>query len=571
MLAKQKWYNVVAFFVISGAMFSACGTTPVAPDATTGPVAGAATSASQPAAPPATTTTTASGSTAMPDQPPADTAASGVRALNGKLTVAIQGAVPVEGAPLTRTQKAWQKALNKYRELQPSVELNVIDVPAQQNGEQFCATLVAGNQMPDVSLINECNYFRPTAQEIADGTSITTDFKPFEDEINPYTGKPWRDDWISDALRTGRCTEAGAVNTWTCQTVYIEASGIYVNLDILKEYGYDALPGSFNEIWALSDTINKDGKYAAWDNYTGSHDQFARSVFTSLAMDRFVEAGGDLNNLAGWTQDPNFSFAARTEDYCKGIYWSSTHPSIQESLRQVDRFVEASPGGSASYFDPAREQHGQLWLSGQAAFRYAGNNELSSILQAQDDGVFNVKNWTIGAFSKITKDDLIDKDVEIAFDGDFWNNFGGNGDVFAPTANVRASGEDANVDLMARDFLQFLSSPAGQQRILDMGLGIPINPEVFKQANDPRLEAWLAVKPKRFEGVTQPPGGAFSNDLMREPEKNLAAWMTGIIDFESATKLADESATRTLTKRLEDELIKQGKALPAACEPFASR
>jgi ABC-type glycerol-3-phosphate transport system substrate-binding protein len=111
-----------------------------------------------------------------------------MRELSGEITVAVEGAVPVPGAPPTKRQQAWQKILGIYNQLQPEVTVNLIDLPAGGTGEQFCETRIASQTMPDISMIGNCDYFRPTPAELAAGTVIATDFMPFQDEINPYTG-----------------------------------------------------------------------------------------------------------------------------------------------------------------------------------------------------------------------------------------------------------------------------------------------------------------------------------------------------------------------------------------------
>jgi len=511
----------------------------------------------------------AAAGTAAAEVPGAATGTGEMRQLKGKLTIAIQGALPAPGAPATRGQEAWQRFFDTYKKHQPNVEIEIIDLPAGQTGEEWCEANKQAKTLPDISMIGECNYFRPSPEEVQKGLNIAMDFAPFENEINPYSGKPWQEDWLNDYWRKGRCTERGAYDMWTCMIPQLGASALSVNMDILKEYGYDDMPKNYTELWALSDQINKDGKYVAWDAPSWILLQFGWIMFTNLAMDSWQAAGGDLNNLQVSNgevyKEPN-----NTINLCNGNFTASNNPSIQEALQQTKRFPDAFPGGAAAFFDPARTESGTQWITGQAAFAY-GAGGYGAILNAKEEGTWGEFNWATKAFPKLAKEDLINKDLPIYFDGEPFHVAGGAGDIFAPTPNVRASGEDPNVDLMVRDFFQFMSSPEGNQRVVDSG-GIPANAELFKKL-PPELQAITEVKKEVFTGVTQPPG-TMANWILAfaDNEKNLEAWMAGQLDFETAMKKADENATREMVSRLEDQLQNFGLTeLPEPCKPWATR
>jgi ABC-type glycerol-3-phosphate transport system substrate-binding protein len=269
--------------------------------------------------------------------------------------------------------------------------------------------------------------------------------------------------------------------------------------------------------------------------------------------------------MSAWTPQQN------TIQWCNKNFWSSEHADIQEALQQWKRLVDAYPGGGAAYFDPARDQNGTLFLIGQAAMSYNGTWFYGAMQQAEKDGTLMVKDWGVQRFPKLVKDDLFNKDLEIFFDGEPFLWAFGQGDVFAPTPNVRASGEDPNVDLIVRDFFQFMSAEG--MGMIDLATGqIPLNPKALEQAN-PALKNWLTIKPEIFDGISQPPG-SFSNQIIYtdDTEKNIQAWAAGQVDFETATKRADENATQSMVKKLEDVMDDIGLTeLPEECKPWASK
>lgn len=491
--------------------------------------------------------------------------ASAVRQLTGKVTVGTTASVASEGAEPTAWQTAWAASIAEYKRLQPGVEVELIDVPGEPEGEAFCQANTAAKSMPDISLMDECSGFRPTAEEVANGTSIAIDFKPFEDEVSPYTGKPWREDWASDYWRTSRCTEFGAIDSWTCQPGSMFQFAVWVNLDILKEYGYDDIPSTYAELFALSDKINADGKYLAWDNAASVLNAYAGVAFTSLTMDRWQAAGGDPADIQGSARVLAAQPGA-TVSWCNGTYTSANNPSIQEALKLEKRFLDTSPGGAAGFLDPSRDTTGRAWLTGKAAFRYDASFFYSNVKAAEAEGVLNVSNWAPRPFPVLVNGDLEDKSIAIAFDGEPFLPGGGRGDNFAPKPEVRKSGVDENVDLIVRDFFQFLSSPTGQQRYVATNQ-LPANPSV---PVDDALRQFLDIRAEVFEGVTQPPGGRVGVPLVSDRE--IQGWMQGVGDFTSALNAADENIRRAQVQSLEDNLSAAGLTeLPTECAPWKTQ
>ena len=499
-----------------------------------------------------------------------------MRKLSGKIRVAVQGAIPAPGAPETGNQRFWRQALTLYSKYQPNVEVEIEDVaPGGGPGEQWCEAKKTVADMSDISYVGECNYFRPSPDQVARGENIAMDFKVYEDEINPYTGKPWKDDWYSDYVRLGRCTENGAYDMWTCQTVQYGGQAIWVNWDILKQFGYDhTFPETYTELYELADKINASGTYVAWDGPAYSDGWFTRSLFSILTMDIYEDVlGGTIAPPAALQQSNKEALAPENilPHMCDGSLWASNSPSMQEALKQFKRFVDSFPGGGAAFFDPARSQGSELWLAGQAAMDYHTQGLYGAILQAMTDGVFAVEDWGVVTFPKLTKEDLFNKDLPIYFEGTYFAVGGGSGDVFAPTPNVRASGEDPNVDLIVRDFFQFMSSAeVSEIRARETG-AISLNPDVSQEL-DPRLAGWQSVRDPMFDGVTQPPG-TYANYIVytHDPEFNIRAWLSGQLAFEEAMKAADENATQEWVRRMTDTLKARGEDLPDVCKEWATK
>lgn len=500
---------------------------------------------------------------------------SALRQLSGKVNLAANAIAAVPGMPETDNQRFWRQALTLYKVYQPNVEVVLEDVPADGGAsEAWCNNKVTAKQMPDLAFVAECNYFRPTIEQVRLGLNIATDFKPFEEEISPYSGKPWKEDWANDFFRTGRCTEGGAYDMWTCQTNALSGEGIWVNWDILKEFGYDhTFPKNFTELEALSKKINESGKYVAWDGPAYPLDWAVRDWTSLLTMDTYTGLlGGQIDTPANIQasnvkiySDPLLQLTAM----CDKSLWSSNNKGIQEALRQVKRWTEMWPGGSAYFGDPTRPVNGEKWYAGQAAFMYHGNWAYGSIRQAMKDGVFTIKDWGVHPWPQLTEEDLFDKSVEIAFGGTGFLFGGGGGDIFAPTPNVRISGEDANVDLIVRDFFQFMSSAQVATIFAQETGNIPLNPAVFTNI-DPRLEAWLTMRDPMYDGVTQPLATFMNIYYNGDPEIALKTWLMGgsTDDLETVLLKADENSTRELVRKAIDYLPKENLTLPAVCEAW---
>jgi hypothetical protein len=425
--------------------------------------------------------------------------------------------------------------------------------------------------MPDITTLGNCEGFRPSAAEIEAGTSIATDFKAFEGEINPYTNKAWKEDWLNDQVRLARCQEQGAVNEWTCQTSFLEMKMIQVNWDILNELGITTFPTTVAGLLAMSDQINASGKYVAWDNKRFRYWNYRNNLASLLAMDVYEGAGGDPNDLAHNPFDGQGN-PTEVEAWCTRKLWISEHPSLKETMLQGQKFVEVN-GGAESFFDETREA-GQQFLNGQAAMWWRTSSDDEQLLnQAIADGTYKVANSTLEYFPDVTSADLIDGSTPISFNGEWFVEFGGQGDAFAPVPGVRASGADANVDLIVRDFLQYMSSAYGQQAVASQGL-IPVNPDSFDKAPEQWVKAINDRVPDNaalYQNATQPPGGFLQRLNQWDPEKTEEAWLRGEMDFDTFAKKADENITREGVKRLKENLAQYGLTeLPQACQEWDS-
>ncbi len=499
-----------------------------------------------------------------------------MRDLSGTLRVAVQGAIALEGAPENSYQRFWRQVLTLYKVYHPDVEVVIEDVaPGGGPGQQWCEAKKTTADMADISYVAECNYFRPSPAEISRGENIAMDLKPYEDQISPYTGKPWKEDWYSDFVRLGRCTEGGAYDMWTCQTNAYSGDGVWVNWDILKEFGYDhTFPKTWTELYELTDAINASGTYVAWDMPNFVDGWFARSIWSLLTMDVYVDVLGGTIEPTSAIQESNKTTLAPQNilpHMCDGSLWVGNNPSMQEAYLQQKRFTDSFPGGGAAFYDPARPQGAEEWLAGRAAMSYHGVWLYGAIRQAMADGIFMVEDWGVVGFPQLTKEDLFNKDLPIYFDGHYFFFGGGGGDIFAPTPNVRASGEDPMVDQMVVDFFQFMSSAEVTEIYARETGAVVLNPDVF-QVIDERLSGWLTVRDPLYDGITQPPG-SYANYTMytHDPEFNIRAWMSDQIAFEDAVARADENATREWVRQMEVTLKDRGEDLPEVCEPWATQ
>lgn len=486
------------------------------------------------------------------------------RDLAGTLTIAANGALPVPGAPETITQQAWANTIARYQELHPNVEIVLEDLPAGLNGEEWCAANKAAQSMPDLSFVEECNEFQPTAEQIELGTSIAVDNQPFATEINPYTGDEWQNDWLNDFWRTARCQELGALGTWTCFSPFMDGGGLYTNMAILRELGYETIPNSYTELFELMDRANEAG-YIAYDTNAGRINILPAIFSMNLAMNEFEAAGGDINDMAG-TGSLTQAEPARTTAFCEGILTISDSPAFLEAFRLTREFVEHTmPGGAAAFFDPSRDQSGQMWLSGQALFREQNTGFYRNIRQAVTDEVFAVDDWQILPLPQLRPEDLENPDLEIFFEGYPYFVTTPQGDIFTPIPASRASGENEMIDLMARDFLQFLSSPEGQELFVQPLGFIPANTKV--EPLDPRMLGFLETRNEIFDGLGWFPLASTFEFFGADPESNMQAYLSGNLELEEAAARADANVVRTLTQNLEDNLEVYGLTeLPEACQ-----
>jgi ABC-type glycerol-3-phosphate transport system substrate-binding protein len=349
--------------------------------------------------------------------------------------------------------------------------------------------------------------------------------------------------------------------------------GIWVNWDILKEFGYDhTFHTTYTELYELADAINASGTYVAWDGPIYVDGWFARSMWSLLTMDVYKDVLGGTIDPPQAVQESNklvLTLDNQLPKMCDGSMWVSNNPSMQEAYLQQKRYVDSFPGGGAAFYDPARPQGSEQWLAGVAAMSH-NMGLYGAIRQAMMDGVLMVEDWGVVGFPQLTKEELFNKDLPIYFEGKYFQIGGGAGDNFAPTPNVRTSGEDPNVDLMVRDFFQFMSSAEVTEIYARETGAISLNPDVF-QAVDPRLADVLKVRNQIWLGVTQPPGSYANYTLYQnDPEFNIRAWFADQISFEEAMQRADENATKEYVRRAETTLSDRGEELPDVCKPWGT-
>lgn len=492
------------------------------------------------------------------------------RTLHGTITIATQGLLKVPGAPLTLPQQAFRQLLAAYQKVQPGVTVKVTDLPPSTDPSDWCSAKKATHQLPDISLLTNCDYGRPTAQEVREGTSAAVDFTRFASEVSPYGGKPWKQDWANDNVRTARCRDSGAVDVWTCIPYSSLVKPIFVNWGILHEFGVKKLPTTISGLWQLSKKINDSGKYQAWDPGDPDHYfMFRNDVASLVAGDVFTKIGGDPANL---NTVPLANLPHQADLYCTRKLWLQNNPGMQEAIRQTQRFIEAN-GGAETFFDPNRVD-GQDWLLGKAAFWWGASDKQDQISQAQRDGSFRVKDWSLTWLPDLRRSDLIDKSRSISYHGKFYVYYGnGQGDAFAAKPEYRDGGRNSNVDVMVRDFLQFFTSPYGQQWMLARKL-LPLNPQTLKKAPAmwrDALTKFLTVDSQEYQSVGNPPGTFMQTLRAFDPAKTEQAYYAGKMSFAQFMRRADTAVTDNTVEQLKDNLAQWGLTqLPASCRNRSS-
>lgn len=456
------------------------------------------------------------------------------RVLTGKLSFAYKGISPPRGQDPNALQAAMAEAMTIFKEFQPGVELEIIDLPPGMADEQWSRPLFAAQQAPDIVHVDDAN---PNAGHagLEAGKLEVMNFAEWPNEPNPYSGgRPWKGDWVNDGARGSRYNFLPRGH-WVNITNEQLVETLIANLDLLEQFGVDGMPDTLSEMYDLFKEIN-DAGFSAFEHR--SYHAISYQLFMlNLGWGLWLEAGAREDIWSIFQGTPELTLNSR----CKGL-WDWNRPEWKEVYLQNKRWIESHKGGAASYFAQDRARQGEKWLNGQSAF-YPGSStgDWGKVQAAEKAGTLKVENFKFDGYPDVRQEDLFDKSVEVHLGGHWRPNIMGFDQFVGVDHKFRASGASENVDTMIRDMLQFQTSIHGARVIVAKG-GLPQNPDAIP-LGDKRLA--LALDQRHPSQATRHRGpgnamlgGAGGHDILNQLEQG---YYTGAIPtYEEFAKLCQE-------------------------------
>lgn len=153
--------------------------------------------------------------------------------------------INLRGAPAD----VWTKVAESYMELHPKVKVNVDIKPSEGYRDWLQAQFAAGKPEADFIMNNENSELQEAKKFV--------DFKPFMDQVNPYTGKAWKESFNL----SGMGINLDDPSLETLQNLNFESVQILwmYNKNIFEKVGIENPPTTFNEMMEQFEKLKQAG------------------------------------------------------------------------------------------------------------------------------------------------------------------------------------------------------------------------------------------------------------------------------------------------------------------------
>lgn len=170
---------------------------------------------------------------------------------NNTETESLEGTIRVSTST-EGTQAAWEAVAEDYMEINPDVEV-IIDNKPLDGYQEWLTAQFSTSDAPEVDIVT-ANMVQNLIQ---DGKFL--DYIPYFEQENPYTGKPWKENFDFDTMQVNldayRSREEGLyeLNFESTQIMWV------YNQEIFEEAGYTEPPETFEEMMTMFADIKELG------------------------------------------------------------------------------------------------------------------------------------------------------------------------------------------------------------------------------------------------------------------------------------------------------------------------
>lgn len=364
------------------------------------------------------------------------------------------------------SSSVWNAVADAYMKRNPGVKVNVDNKPLEGYKEWLTAQFAAGTPDADLVVNNE------VANLMSDKKFV--DYYPYFDQVNPYTGKPWKDSLDLAAMGINLDGVGTEDHLYNLNFESVQIVWMY-NKEIFEKAGISETPKTFDELIADFDKVKAAGytplalagdANSMWSNQAGwlvriYADQYLRdyiNVIRSQDQDYTFLPGVDDQ----WKYDPADPYNDSNSNVTKnelrqwkavrdkeGPYKIAGNPAWAAYADNLKKLFSYTPEG---FFGVKDDQAYQLFLTGKAATMVSTP---ASYWQLPKDFADETKTGSQGGVK--------------AFDYGFFNMPSMEGpEVQAPARTIQIPigfyglvSKDAEQNALDMNFMMYLTSPEG--------------------------------------------------------------------------------------------------------------
>lgn len=361
----------------------------------------------------------------------------------------------------TNYREGFERVVESYEELHPDVDVQLTFVSL--NYETWVRTQFAGGEglAPDIYNGNVTYDYGLLGRWVA--------LNDYLDEVNPYTGKPWRE--TLDMNLMDRAKMAGQFYTVPLDMIEI---GIFYNRDLFAENGYE-VPETWEEMIALGEQMQEDG-YVPFAVPGSLREVWIAQVgwITRMLGDAYYR---DLVPLVtpkpgDWDYDPNRTgqfeqdFSDPYDDLLADINQERVHQAIldgtidfrdERSRGIYTRLKEWSELWQPGFMGADGSTAHRLFLTQTAAMELHHSGNVTWMIKEMEDLPEEDRfDWGVFPVPPIKNDPLVKGDIR---------GIGGMGTVLTITKK-----SDPEHVKRVIDFMMYLTSPESMQIIVNEAL-----------------------------------------------------------------------------------------------------